>query len=351
LTRSLSLRVLAMVAMAAIAVPACTRSSGSSNAKPSDFYAAAPKLEDVRMLMGDDNWWPAPPSFGVRPLNADSTPPDERFSFTLRYLHIGTVETVIVDYIMWNTSSAATTRMNNIQSALGTSATGPKVGDQVLYYGSQISGAAPYETTSYVRVGQAMAVVLWARKDGYPTVNQLGKLAAKFTSRLKDLLAGKIRSTPAPTSDVALLPPAGMDITLLGTARIPIEAAVLMLGFASPEAVAKIFHDSGVDDFVYGDYALDTDTHMEVRALLFEFSSQAAATSWIDAIRGSSQLDAEGIFSTYYDVSGQYYFAFSSGTKAALLNCLSTSPSEAASRACEAPLARQAVTWKLSLES
>jgi hypothetical protein len=42
-------------------------------------------------------------------------------------------------------------------------------------------------------------------------------------------------------------------------------------------------------------------------------------------------------------------FPFAAGEKGAMLICQSTSNTEAASRACEAPLSRVTAAWKLSL--
>jgi hypothetical protein len=122
-----------------------------------------------------------------------------------------------------------------------------------------------------------------------------------------------------------------------------------MAGTPAPEALAGILHSNGVDSIVFGDYVLDSDTHMEVRAGLFNFTTTQDAAAWVDTLRGTHALDANGIV-LYYDAgSGQYFSLFSAGTKAALLVCRSTSDAEAASRACELPLTRVAPAWQLSL--
>jgi hypothetical protein len=239
--------------------------------------------------------------------------------------------------------------MGNLQSAFGTSATGPKVGDQVLYYGSQSSTAAPFETATFVRVGQIVTTISLSRKDAFPSSSQLGKIATKIVSRLKDVLAGKVRPSPLASSDGTLLPPAGPDMTLLGSTRLPIEAVVVMLGFASPDMLAGILHADGVDTVVFGDYALDNDTHMEVRAGLLDFNTTQEADDWSSALRGSANVDANGLSTFYDDASGQYFSLFSAGTKGAMLVCRSTSNVEAASRSCEAPLSRVGPAWQLSL--
>jgi hypothetical protein len=123
-----------------------------------------------------------------------------------------------------------------------------------------------------------------------------------------------------------LLPPPGPDLTLLGSAKLPVEVFVVMTGTASPDALAGILHTSGVDTIVFGDYALDNDTHMEVRAGLFNFTSSQQATAWVDALRGSSGLDPSGIASFYDNTSGQYFSLLTAGSKAAILICRSTAP-------------------------
>jgi hypothetical protein len=344
------MRLIAVIALMTITLGACTRSSSTgSNAQPKDLYGANPSLADVRSLLGDINWWPGPPSFGVRPLDSASMSFREKFHVVTRFSHIGTAETLDLEYALWDSSSSATTQMTNAQAAFGTSVTGPKVGDQVLYYGSQTSGAAPYGTVTFVRVGQVVTTITLNLKDGFPAVAKLGKIASTVTSRLKDVLSGKVHVSPLPVSDESLLPPRGPDITLLGSLTLPVEAVVVMLGFASPEVLANVLHGTGIDNIVFGDYVLDNDTHMEVRAGLFNFVTSQEATTWVDELRGSYNLDQNGI-ATFYDVgSGQYFSLFATGTKAAILVCRSTSEVEAASRSCESPLSRVGPAWQLSL--
>jgi hypothetical protein len=340
----------ALIALVAVIATACMRpSSTASNARPIDLYGANPSLADVRSLLGDGNWWPGPPSFGVRPLDSASMSFREKFHVVTRFSHIGTAETFEIEYMLWDSTSSATTEMTNAQAAFGTSVSGPKVGDQALYYGSQTSGAAPYGTVTFVRVGQVVTTITLSLKDAFPTVTKLGKIASKVTSRLKDVLAGKVHASPLTVSDAALLPPRGPDITLLGSLTLPIEAVVVMLGFATPEALASILHANGVDSMVFGDYVLDNDTHMEVRAGLFTFLTAQEAGTWIDTLRSGYNVDQNGIATFYDSGSGQYFSLFASGTKAAILVCRSTSFAEAASRSCESPLARVAPAWQLTL--
>ena len=345
------MRMLASAALLAVVASACAirPSSTGSNVRPSDFYGANPSLADVRSLLGDSNWWPGPPSFGVPPLDSATMPFNQKFHVITRFAHLGTAETLDIEYTLWNSTSSATTQMTNIQSAFGTSASGAKVGDQALYYGSKTSGAAPWGTVTFVRIGQVLTTITLSLKDAFPTVTQLGRIATKVTARLKDVLSGKVRVNPLAAGDVLLLPPKGPDLTLLGSVVLPIEAVVVMLGFESPEALARILHTSGVDSIVFGDYALDTDTHMEVRAGVFNFTISQDAVTWVDELRGSNNLDTNGIATFYNTGSGEYFSLFTAGTKAAILVCRSTSDAEAASRACESPLARIGPAWMLSL--
>jgi hypothetical protein len=316
-----------------------------------DLYAAALSVADVKALVGGgSSWWPGPPSFHVRPLDAASTPTQERFSITERFAHLGSAEAVNVEYTVWASTSAATTQFSNVASAFGTSAPGPKEGDQVLYYGSAGTGAAPYDTSTIVRLGPIVTGIDWSRKDGFPTVTQLGKIAGKVASKLSVLLAGKVHGSPLTINDSTLLPPAGSDITLLEATRIPVEVAVGLVSTALPaQGLDDALHASGVNDFLFGDYVLDNDTHMEVRANLLQFQSNADATAWLDLFRGSYPLDPNGIAGYFDDATGQYYYLFTSGTQGAMLICRSTSDVEAASRSCEAPMARTAHSWKANL--
>ena len=122
-----------------------------------------------------------------------------------------------------------------------------------------------------------------------------------------------------------------------------------MFGYASPEGLASTFHSQGVDSIAFGDYALDRDTHMEVRAGVFTFLTNRAASDWLDALRGTAALDSSGIATFYDDGSGQYFSLFKSGKQGAILVCRSTSSAEAASRSCEQPLSRVAPSWLVSL--
>jgi hypothetical protein len=342
--------MLALCAVLAVVAGACTRSgSGATNAQPQDLYAAEPSLSDVRTLLGDNAWWPGPPSFAVRPLDSASMPVQQRYVITQRFVHIGTAETFDVEFALYNTTSEATTQMTNIKTAFGTSASGPKVGDSALYYGSQVSGGAPYATQTIVRVGQIVVDISWARRDGYPKVADMGKNAIKVVARVKDAIAGKVHGSVLALNDMALLPAPGLDMTLLGSARIPVEAALVMLDLPALEAVDQLAHGTGVNDIIFADYALNNDTHMEVRASVFQFQTANDASGWLDLLRGTNALDQDGVASFYDAAHGVYQFMLAAGTQVGLLICRSTSAVEAASRSCEGPLSRVASSWRLNL--
>ena len=343
-------RWLALLTMASFAFAACASSSSSTNAKPGDFYAAMPSLAAVRALLGDNNWWPLPPSFIVPPLMANRMPDVLRYQVAQAYAHVGTAELIEVTFQVLSSSTISSGVMTILTSAQQSPVTSPKLGDQALYTQTAGSGAAPYETDAYVRIGPTVTYVQWLRKDGYMAPTPMSKLAGVAVARVRDVLAGKIHSTPPAPSDQAQLPPPGFNITLLGYARVPTESVVLDLGFSSdPELVTTVLKDGGVKYALYGDYVLNTDTHMEVKVLLMDFGDSVIAGQWLDLLRGSTPLDSSGIFSTYSQTTERYYYAFTSGSKAALMTCQSTGVSEAASRACEEPLGAESAAWKLSL--
>jgi len=275
---------------------------------------------------------------------------NQKFSVAQPFVHVGSAEMFAVDFEEWSSTSAASSHMSSVLTALGTSAlTSPKVGDQAIYYGTQASGAAPYQTGTFIRVGQVVAVIGLDLKDAFPTVSKLAKIATKIVSRLKDVTSGKLRANPLSASDAAVLPAANLDITQLGAAKISVEAAMVMIDAPSIDTLAQTLRSLGVNDVVFGDYALDSDTHMEVRASVFTFTAAKDATDWLNLVRGSFAVDSSGIAAFYDPAHGQYMFLFAAGTKGALLICRSTAGTEAASRACEAPLSRVVTAWKLNL--
>ncbi len=347
-------RSVGLVALAALVMVSCAKlGSTGSNPQPADIYAAGPNVSDVRGLFGGDaNWWQGPPSFQVRPLDAATVSFTERFSVTQTFIHLGTAEQMVVRYTVYDKTSSATTQMTDLQIAFGLSPSTPKVGDQVLYYGLGGSGAAPYITRTFVRVSQIVVQVIWSRKDGVPTVTQLGKNATKFVDGLKKVLAGKVSASPQAVNQ-KYLPTPGLDITYLGSAQLPIEAWLVMDGLALPEAALTVLHGEGTSNFVFGDYVLNNDTHMEVRTALLPFPSATAATDWASTFAPGTP-DQAGVASAYIPVggtpaAGEYHYFFTAGAYGGMLICKPSLDGEAATRECEAPLERTAIAWKLTL--
>lgn len=346
----------ALVAMTAVLVVSCAKlGSGGTHAQPADIYALSLNATDVRSLLGDNNWWPGAPSFDVRPLNAATAPFTQRFSITQRFIHIGSAEELVARYTVFDKTTSATTYMTDVQNAFGPSPSSPREGDQVLYYGLAGSGGAPYVTRTFVRVGQIVVQLIWARKDPSTTVQQLGRNAARAVDLLKKGLAGNVRPSIQKV-DPKLLPNPGLDITYLGSVQLPIEAWVVMTHAAIPGPVVQLLHDMGITDFAYGDYALNNDTHMEVRTATFTFPTSDAAGAWA-AQFGPGKPDASGVDWTYIPIAGsvegagEYHYYISAGTHGAMLVCASTIDGDAASRACEAPMERTAISWRFALTS
>ncbi len=343
-----------MFLLAAVVLGACTRSSSLSggNAKPADIYAAGPSVSDVRSLLGDSSWWPGVPQFGVRPLGLPNTSETVRFSITQHYIHVGTPEAFQASYVVYSSVSNATSFMSSLQTQLGTTPTGPKAGDQVIYYGvRQSTKTSLYETVAFVRLGQLVITADLTRSSGFADINTMGRIANKLVSKVKDELAGKVKPSPTTSADANLLPPPGQDVTLVGTAHLPVEAAADMLGSSSPTDLADSLHKVGVNDFLYADYALDADLAMEVRAAAVTFSSKTDAAAWTDAFIGQSNLDANGVAAGYSDVRGEYYAFILAGSRVGILFCESTAQFEAASRACESPMSRVISSWQPALSA
>jgi hypothetical protein len=345
-------RRVALVAVLLVIAAACTRASTGSTISPATVYSAGVQLSDVAPIVGDTgNWWPGPPTFSVRPLDTSTRPEQERYNITIRFTHNGSAESLEVIYRVWDTTANAKAVMDSLQTALGTSLTGAAVGDQVLYYNQlQRFGASPYVTETLVRLGQVDVTIIWSRAVSFNSTTQSAKLASKVVSRLRGTLTSKSNPSPQPTPDAVLLPPDGPDLTLLGSTTLPVEATAALLNAASPAATTKLFTDLGVHDFVYGDYALDNDTHMEVRSSAFTFSDPGGPQTWIDALIGASSLDANGSYFGYDDSSGQYIAAFTGGLHGAILICKSAGDFESASRACEVPMGRVAGAWRQALQ-
>lgn len=342
-----------MVALAVVAVlllAACTRSTSSGGGgTPDQVYAAGPSTNDVRAVLGSDTWWPSTPSFRIRPLGLPSMPDEVRFQITQHFVHVGSSELLVAEYQVWKVASTAKLYFNFLKNN-NTTVTGPKEGDDAIYFQSRPSGnASLYQNTALVLLGAILMTVGLSSDQGYVSTSQMGRLAGKLVSRLKATLSGKVKPSPLPANDQQLLLPLGTDVTLAAAVTLPIEAAAELLGAASPQDVTDSFNTRGVKEFLYGDYALNADLNMEVRAVVFTFSSDADAASWIDLAIGSSNLDASGVASGYATSIGEYYAFILAGSHVGMLFCNSLSPYEAASRACESPLGRVIDSWRTRL--
>jgi hypothetical protein len=345
-----------LLLLAALVLGACSRSAGGfgASAKPADIYAALPTEAQVRTVMGDSNWWEGAPSFEVLPLDAATASSTEKYSISQSFLHLGTDEQLAIRETVFDTVSSATTQMTNIKTALGASPTTPKVGDDIAYYAAASGGGAPFVTRTFVRLGQILVTIIWTRKDSSITVSQLAKNASLVVAGLKNVAAGKVRSSLQPVSP-AELPPPGLDITLLGSARLPIETWVVMTRTGLPGAVGAVMKAASITDFAYGDYALNLDTHMEVQTALLKFSAEADATSWASTF-ATGTPDQSGVASAYLPMggtpaAGEYHYFFVQGVYGVMMVCKPSLDGEAASRECEDPLERTAIAWKFALGS
>src|SRR5262245_37588793 len=318
-----------------------------------DVYAAGPSATDARDLLGGE-WWTAAPTFAVRPLDDANFATQVQYTVIRRYANVGTAETWRIRYIQLDKSSSATSLMSSIESSLGSGQSGKNVGDKALYYQEKLAtaaqGGAPYETLTIVRVGSLVIESMWLKNDGFPSSDQLGRIASKLVDGIKDVNAGKVHGKATTADDLAMLPPANSYITLLGAVRLPIEAVPLMLNFTAPTQLVALLKNEQLNDFVFGDYVLDTDTHMEVQAVVFTLTSPTAAEELFDTFKGSATLDSNGVLKFYNDVTGpgQYDYYILSGRHVGLLICRSTAEltaNEAASRACETPLETVATAW------
>jgi hypothetical protein len=349
----LTKRLIALVVFAALLTgAACTRSSSGSSSgggTPEQIYAAGPTVQDVRSTLGSDTWWPATPSFRIRPLGLPTMSQAEKFTITQHFIHVGSSEQLAADYTVWTNTSFATALFSLVSNQV-TSRTGPRAGDQSLYFGSKSPGdSSLYDTSAVIRLGQVIMEVDVTRGSGYVDTKQMGQLANKMVSRLKAALKGAVKPSPLPESDQKLLLPLGTDVTLAAAVRLPVEVAAELLGASSPQDVVDSFTKLNVKDFLFGDYALNADLNMEVRAIVFSFSSPDDASGWIDLAIGKGNLDASGVVSGYASSIGEYYAFILAGSHVGLLFCNSLSPYEAASRACESPIGRLVGAWQTRL--
>ena len=273
----------------------------------------------------------------------------EKFGITQHFLHVGSSEQLVADYSVWTTSTYATLLVTVIQNQVN-ALTGPRVGDQSVYWGTRSpTDTALYNTSALIRVGQVTIELDITRGAGYVDTRQMGQLGTRLVSKLKGALKGTVKPSPLPEDDLKLLLPLGTDVTLAAAVKLPIEAAALLLGATSPQDVVDQFTKLDVKDFLYGDYALNADLNMEVRAVVFSFASPSDAMSWTDVAIGASNLDAQGVASGYAASIGEYFAFILSGSHVGLLFCNSLSVYEAASRACETPMASLIGSWQTRL--
>ena len=341
-------KLLVVLVAGALLLGACSRSAGTAaNISPQDVYAAGLSVDTMRNLLGGSGWWPGPPSFQVRPLEIESLPQTIRFVITNRYENIGTSDTFENLVQVWDSATDAGAHMTGVQSLLGTPVNGPTVGDQHLYYQEPPGAGQPsYTTLAFIRLGPVVDTLTWTAGSKFVSVGSVGKIASASIGRLRSTLGGRLHASPPASSDLSLLPPVNQDITLLGMTHLPIETFGLMLSVAAPADLASTLHNVGVTDFVFGDYALNMDTQMEVRASVITFPSDQDAMSLVNAFR--TTIDTSSPFASFYqDTSGpgQYYYMFAAKTQFAILICRSTAATVAASRSCENPLDRVAQAW------
>jgi hypothetical protein len=348
LIRTAALIVAALLLAPALA--ACGKASSNTGPTVAKVYAGRVSLDDVTSTLGDaQSWAPGPPTFDVRPLNSASRDDANRFAVTVRFSHVGTREELRIQYQAWSSTTIATALMNLNKTLLGTSLTGPRAGDQSLYYNQNLqAGAAPYASEAFVRVGQTVITIVWTRVSSFANTSDVGKVAVKSAARLKDGLAGKVHTSPTPTKDPLLLAPLGPDLTVLGTDWLPVEVVPQILVVPNPDSVVKLYRQLGVLDFVYGDYALDADTRMEVLTSGFTFLDNNGAKNWLNAYYGASNLTS-GVYLKYEPDTGQYVAAFGVGNRGVLMVCKSSAPGEEAARACEGPMGRVVDGWLTAL--
>jgi len=332
---------LGLAALLLVPVLAACAGRASSSSAPSltTLYASRLALSDITPATGDaQNWWLAAPTFDVRPLNSATRDDAERTALVTRFTHLGTAETLSLRYQVWTSTSIATTVQSYEQTVLGTSLTGPKAGDSSLYYNRKLAGGpSPYNNEAFVRLGQTIITIIWSHADAYASPSTVGKIAVKAAGRLKDGVAGKLRPSPPASVDPLLLAPVGSQLTLLGTTKLPIEVLPQLLGEPNPTVRVDEFRRHGVTDFVYGDYALNNDTRMEVLTAAIAFPAASDGQGWIDSYFAGS-LSSTGEFAQYINLIGQYEYGFGGGSRAVLMFCKSSVETEEAARACETPM-------------
>lgn len=351
MTKSARLTALALLFLPVLA--ACGKTAATAAPTLQALYTSRLSLSDVTPATGDaQNWWQAAPTFDVRPLNSATREDADAGGLTTRFTHMGTAEELTVNYQVWSSTAIATRLIDFEETVLGTSLTGPKAGDKSLYYNRKLqAGAAQYNNEAFVRLGQTIITIIWSHREGYANPNAFGKIAVKAAGRLKDVLSGKVNPSPvARVSDPLLLAPAGQLVTLLGATRLPLEVLAQMLGESAPTGLVDEFHKHGSTDFVFGDYALNVDTRMEVVTAGITFAGSTDGQAWINSYF-AGLLNSSGEFGQYVTGLGQYLFAFGSGSRAIVIFCKSSVDLEEAGRSCETPMNLLVAGWHPLLSS
>lgn len=348
-----SARLLAVALVVLPILAGCGRPKAAAP-PPSMATIAASRvtLTDISPVLTDaGNWWVNAPTYNVRPLNSATFGEENRYGVSQGFYHVGTREELSVDFEVYSSASYVSALIAINKALNGNGSSGPKEGDQVLYYNHKLAGGpAPYVNEAVVQVGQIIVNVVWTHVDAYASTNAVGKIAGKAVSRLKDAQSRRIKASPAPQLDSRLLAPLGPDLTLLGSDRLPVEVIPAILFSASPQMVVDDFKKTlGATDFVYGDYALNLDTRMEVLTAGFQFQNSNGAQVLMSAIFSSGDMIGPGEGLLYDPATEQYIGGLGQGNRAVLIFCKSTEPSEAASRSCEAPLVHLIQGWKPGL--
>jgi hypothetical protein len=348
----LTRRWLAVAAVALVAIAACTRSA-TSTPSPAALYAGAPTQSDIRSLFHDDNWWEGPPTFDVLPLNSATASATQVYALEQQFAHIGTQEQLFIRYTIYASTSSATSFMTDVSTANPNAPTSPKVGDSVIYNVQQGSGGTPIITITFVRLGQTVVAIEWSMKDtAMLNLTDLSRTANLVVQHLKNVQAGKVHPTPQAINPKEL-PPPSLELTLLGSARMPVEAWAVMTRTGIPQTFFDLVHQDGITSFTYGDYALNNDTAMEVQTALLDFQSPADAQTWASSF-APGQPDQAGIASAYLPVggtpaAGEYEYLFVAGNYGGMLVCKPSVDGTAATRDCEGPMEATALAWGLAL--
>lgn len=337
--------------VAAMALVACGRTTGANGPSLAAVVAGSVQIGDVQPGLDDSaNWWPGPSTYGARPLDIDQRDDNDLLYFERRFSHVGTSEALTIRYDVWSSTSLATAIVSSTQQVAPSPSTTNGAGDQGFFYNENLRfGAAPFMGRALVRVGQTVADIRLTQASDFPSSSTMSKLAKTVASHLKSSLSSSRPPSPKPSPAEGLLPPVSSDITLLGSETLPVGVVAQMVDSPAPTDVVLMFNQLGAKDFVYGDYVLLADTHMEVQTAGFQFSSSTGASDWLNTFIGKANLDQNGDYVNFDDQTEQYIGAVGVGSHGALLICKSTAEFEAASRACELPISRILTAWKSAL--